>query len=107
MTQQAFAYFLNGGLETAPFQRTAFRINAKKDQSWNRATPTDDQFSEVLVLSQQYPGVFIRERDGCDVGHPRRKFCDINDIVARRTEILDQRCVNTLVGKPAHDSGQP
>lgn len=53
MAQQTFTDFLNGRLETAPFQRTALRINAKKDQSRYQSPPADNKLSEILVLGQQ------------------------------------------------------
>jgi hypothetical protein len=107
VAQQSYANLLNCRLETIPFERPASGIDAEKDQSRNGSAPTDDQFSEILVLRQQYSQIFMGQRDGVVVGYARRKFRDINDIVISRAKRCDQECVNAFVREPAHNTDQP
>ena len=107
MAQQARTDFVNGRFETAPFQRTALGIDAKKNQSRDRPAPADNQLSEVFVLSQQYSPLTVSSHNCFGVGQSRRKLGNIHNVVAGRPKKRDQRRVNAFVGEPAHDSAQP
>jgi hypothetical protein len=81
-----------------------FRVGAHQHDTRDRASPTNDQITEILVLGEQKPFLAQCQRNNVRVAETRSNFRDVENVVSGRAQRSNQGSRDAFVSEPAHVS---